>query len=134
VVALPLTSETHGYLDARRIGLLPRGARIVNVGRGALVDEAALLAALRGGTIAGAALDVFTEEPLPPTHPFWTMGQVIVSPHMSGDRIGWERAVIELFIQNLGRWQAGQELLNVVDKRRMHGLTTLPSERASGPR
>jgi phosphoglycerate dehydrogenase-like enzyme len=133
VAALPLTSETHGYLDADRIGLLPPGARIVNVGRGAVIDEPALLAALREGRIAGTALDVFAEEPLPPTHPFWTMDQVIVSPHMSGDRIGWERAVVDRFLDNLRRWQAGQELLDVVDKHRMRGLASLPGS-AVGPR
>ncbi len=121
VLALPLTSETRGYLDGRRIGLLSPRARIINIGRGPLVDEDALLASLRGGAIAGAALDVFATEPLPPEHPFWTMDQVVVSPHMSGDRIGWEREVVSRFADNLRRWLAGEELHNVVDKRGLHG-------------
>jgi phosphoglycerate dehydrogenase-like enzyme len=117
VVALPLTRETRGYLDQRRLGLLRPEARIVNIGRGALVDENALVAALRSGAIAGAALDVFATEPLPPEHPFWTMDRVVVSPHMSGDLIGWERDAVALFADNLRRWLAGEELRNVIDKR-----------------
>jgi phosphoglycerate dehydrogenase-like enzyme len=132
VVALPLTAETRGYLDARRIALLHRGARIINVGRGPLVDEEALLGALRARAIAGAALDVFAEEPLPPAHPFWSMDGVIVSPHMSGDRIGWERAVVECFVENLRRWQNGDELVNVIDKHGLRGLA--PSRPRSADR
>jgi phosphoglycerate dehydrogenase-like enzyme len=119
VVALPLTAETRGYLDARRIALLGPGARVINVGRGPLIAQDDLLAALETGQIAGAALDVFTEEPLAPDHPFWTMDGVIVSPHMSGDRRGWERAVVEGFAENLRRWQRGEPLLNVIDKQRL---------------
>ncbi len=121
VVALPLTRETRGYLDQRRLGLLRPEARIVNIGRGALVDEDALVAALRSGAIAGAALDVFATEPLPPEHPFWTMDRVVVSPHMSGDLIGWERDVVARFADNLRRWLAGEELRNVIDKRGLRG-------------
>jgi phosphoglycerate dehydrogenase-like enzyme len=119
VVALPLTGETRGYLDQRRLGLLRPEARIVNIGRGALVDENALVAALRSGAVAGAALDVFATEPLPLGHPFWTMDRVVVSPHMSGDLIGWERVVVARFAENLRRWLAGEELGNVIDKRRL---------------
>lgn len=118
VLALPLTPDTRGYLDAERLALLKPGARIINVGRGGLIDEDALIAALRSHSIAGAALDVFATEPLPEDHPFWTMEQVLVSPHMSGDRLGWERAVVECFAENLRRWLAGEKLLNVVDKSR----------------
>ncbi len=121
VVALPLTRETRGYLDHRRLGLLRPEARIVNIGRGALVDENALVAALRSGAIAGAALDVFATEPLPPEHPFWTMDRVVVSPHMSGDLIGWERDVVARFADNLRRWLAGEELRNMIDKRGLRG-------------
>ena len=131
VAALPLTSETRGYLGPRRLSLLRPGARVINVGRGGLIDENALLKALREGRIAGAALDVFADEPLPPEHPFWRMDEVLVSPHMSGDRIGWERAVVAGFAENLRRWQAGRDLLNVVDKRRQHGAEH-PAARRSG--
>jgi phosphoglycerate dehydrogenase-like enzyme len=115
VLALPLTPETRGYLDARRLSLLDSRARIINVGRGGLIDEPALVAALRSGAVAGAALDVFAQEPLPPDHPFWTLEQVLVSPHMSGDLIGWERAVVAAFAENLHRWQAGEPLYGVID-------------------
>lgn len=131
VVAMPLTEETRGYVDEHRLGLLDPRARIINVGRGALIDEDALLAALERGAIAGAALDVFAAEPLPAHHPFWSMSQVIVSPHMSGDRSGWEREVVTCFAENLRRWLAGEELLNVVDKRRLAGLTAPAPESAA---
>jgi phosphoglycerate dehydrogenase-like enzyme len=121
VVALPLTAETRGYLDARRIALLRPGARVINVGRGPLIVQDALLDALETGQIAGAALDVFAEEPLAPEHPFWKMDQVIVSPHMSGDRRGWERAVVERFAENLRRWRRGEPLVNVIDKQMLGG-------------
>jgi phosphoglycerate dehydrogenase-like enzyme len=132
VVALPLTAETRGYLDARRLALLRPGARVINVGRGPLIVEDALLAALQTGQIAGAALDVFTEEPLPPDHPFWSRDDVIVSPHMSGDRLGWERAVVQGFAENLRRWQQGTPLQNVVDKQRLRHPA--PAPRAEGTR
>lgn len=121
VLALPLTAETRGYLDARRLGLLSATARVINIGRGPLIDEDALLEALETRRIAGAALDVFAQEPLAPEHPFWSMDEVIVSPHMSGDRVGWERAVVESFAENLRRWQHDEPLLNVVDKQRLSG-------------
>jgi phosphoglycerate dehydrogenase-like enzyme len=78
--------------------------------------EEDLVAALRKGEIAGAALDVFVAEPLPPDHPLWTAPNVIVSPHMSGDFIGWLDTLARLFARNFRRWLAGEELLNVVDK------------------
>jgi phosphoglycerate dehydrogenase-like enzyme len=117
IVALPLTADTERILDADRLTRLRRGARIVNVGRGALIDEQALLAGLKSGRIGAAALDVFVREPLPADRPFWDMENVLVSPHMSGDGAGWERRVIDLFLRNLDRWKAGDELENVVDKR-----------------
>ncbi|MBS1843123.1 MAG: D-2-hydroxyacid dehydrogenase [Actinobacteria bacterium] len=117
VLALPLTDDTAGILDARRLGLLRRGARLVNVGRGPLVDEAVLLERLRDGYLDAAALDVFAEEPLPPEHPFWTMENVLVSPHMSGDLIGWRGRVVERFATNLRRRLAGEPLIDVVDLR-----------------
>jgi phosphoglycerate dehydrogenase-like enzyme len=118
VLALPLTAETRDLIDERQLSRLSPGVRVVNVGRGAVVDEDALLAALRSGRVAGAALDVFQREPLPPEHPFWTTEGVIVSPHMSGDVTGWEDAVMRGFIDNLERWRAGEPLRDVVDKQR----------------
>jgi phosphoglycerate dehydrogenase-like enzyme len=118
VLTLPLTNETRGLLDAGRLARLPRGARVISVGRGAVIDEPALLDALHSGHVSGAALDVFADEPLPPDHPFWAMPQVVVSPHMAGDVVGWRDRAVDLFLDNLGRWRAGRPLLHVVDKRR----------------
>jgi len=117
VLALPLTQATRGIVDARRLALMRPGARVVNVGRGALIVEAALLAAVRDGQIGAAALDVFEQEPLPSTHPLWTLDSVLVSPHMSGDLVGWRERVVERFAANLRRWVAGEPLLDVVDLR-----------------
>lgn len=117
VLAAPLTPATHGLLDARRLRALPATAHLVNVGRGALVDQPALAEALREGRLAGAALDVFTEEPLPADDPLWAMPNVIVSPHMSGDVVGWREALTEQFVANLRRWLAGEPLDGIVDKR-----------------
>jgi phosphoglycerate dehydrogenase-like enzyme len=91
-------------------------AWLINLGRGAIVDEPALIAALRGGAIAGVALDVFAEEPLPSQSPLWSLPNVIVSPHMSADFRGWEAALVDLFLSQLRRFRAGEPLINVVDK------------------
>ncbi|MGB3374857.1 MAG: NAD(P)-dependent oxidoreductase, partial [Microbacterium sp.] len=88
-----------------------------NVGRGELVVEPALVHALASGGIAGAALDVFSVEPLPPGSPLWSMENVLVSAHMSGDTIGWRSRLAELFHDNAARYLAGEPLANVVDKR-----------------
>jgi phosphoglycerate dehydrogenase-like enzyme len=119
VIALPLTAATRGIIDAQRIARMPRGTRIVNVGRGSLVDEQALLEALRSGQIGAAALDVFETEPLPRDHPFWAMENVLVSSHMSGNVFGWHGQSMGLFIANLHRWTSNQPLHDVVD---MHSL------------
>lgn len=117
VLAAPLTPETRGVIGRAELALMPRMSRLVNLGRGALVDEPALAEALAEGRIAGAALDVFQEEPLPEASPLWAMPQVIVTPHVSGfgPRF-WERTC-ELFARNLHRWLEGEPLENVVDKR-----------------
>jgi phosphoglycerate dehydrogenase-like enzyme len=117
ILALPLTESTRGLIGRAELDRMGPEAWLINIGRGALVDEPALLGALRSGAIGGAALDVFTDEPLPPASPWWDLPNVIVSPHMSGDFRGWEQALTGLFTDQLGRWQAGQPLLNVVDKR-----------------
>ncbi|TWF76358.1 phosphoglycerate dehydrogenase-like enzyme [Pseudonocardia hierapolitana] len=116
VLAAPLTDATRGMLDAAALALLPRSARVINVGRGALVVEPDLVDALRERRIAGAALDVFAREPLPADSPLWALPGVIVSPHMSGDLIGWRQDLVEVFRDNLARYQAGEPLRNVVDK------------------
>lgn len=118
VVCAPHTVETRGMIGVPELAALPPGARLINVGRGPVVDETALLDALHSGRLAGAALDVFDEEPLPAHHPFWAMDQVIVSPHMAGDFAGWEEAFSSVFIENFRRWTRGEPLLNVVDTAR----------------
>lgn len=115
VLAVPLTDATRGMLDAAALALLPRHARVINVGRGALVVEDDLVAALQEGRIAGAALDVFATEPLPAHSPLWGLPGVIVSPHMSGDVVGWRDELADVFAANLARYRAGEPLQNVVD-------------------
>jgi phosphoglycerate dehydrogenase-like enzyme len=116
VLAAPLTATTRGMLDAHTLAALRPTARVINVGRGALVVEPDLVDALREGRIAGAALDVFAREPLPADSALWTLPGVIVSPHMSGDLVGWRQALVEVFRDNLARYRAGEPLRNVVDK------------------
>jgi len=117
VVAAPLTNETRGLIGAAELGQMKREAILINLGRGAIVDEAALEEALANRTIAGAGLDVFEHEPLRPDSPLWTMPNVLVTPHVSGTGPRyWERAT-ELMAGNLRRFIAGQPLANVVDKR-----------------
>jgi len=114
--AVPLTEETRGLFDAKAFAAMPRRARFYNVGRGATVDGSALVDVLRGGTISGAALDVFATEPLPEESPLWTMPNVIVSPHISGDAEGWETRAVSLFVENARRFAAGEPLVNPIDK------------------
>jgi phosphoglycerate dehydrogenase-like enzyme len=115
VLAAPLTGGTERLLDAAAISRMKPGAVLVNVARGQLVDEAALADALASGHLAGAALDVFTDEPLPPASPFWSLPSVIVTPHTSGFRVDHWDAAIDLFEQQLDRFRQGLPLLNVVD-------------------
>lgn len=117
VLILPLTDQTRGLIGGDQLALMKSTARLINVGRGRLVDEHALVAALQSGSIAGAALDVFKTEPLPPDSPLWSMPNVIVSPHMSADFHGWLEALAAQFVENLERWLSNRPLLNVVDKR-----------------
>jgi D-2-hydroxyacid dehydrogenase (NADP+) len=114
VLALPLTPDTERILDARRLALLPPGARVVNVGRGPLVDEAALIAALAEKRLAGAALDVFAIEPLPAESPLWRMPNVIVTPHSSGTSPGNHVRACEIFVDNVGRFARGEPLRNEI--------------------
>ena len=118
VLAAPLTDLTRDMIDASALARMRPTARLINVGRGACVVEKALVEALTEGRIAGAALDVFETEPLPEASPLWESPNVIVSPHMSGDAVGWHDALVELFVDNLGRYRDGRPLLNVVDKQR----------------
>lgn len=114
VLLLPLTGATRGLLDARRLSLLPRGAFIINPGRGPLIDDAALLAALDAEQIAHATLDVFRTEPLPEDHPYWSHPRVTVTPHIAADT----RAVTatRVIAENVRRGEAGEPLLHRVDR------------------
>jgi phosphoglycerate dehydrogenase-like enzyme len=118
VLAAPLTPQTRHLIDARRLQLFKRDAYLINVSRGGLIDEAALVNALRERRLGGAALDVFEEEPLPRRSKLWKLPQVLVTPHMAflTDKI-WERHY-QVFTANLQRYLAGEPLQDVVDKRR----------------
>jgi phosphoglycerate dehydrogenase-like enzyme len=116
VDTLPLTPDTRHLFDARVFAAMRPTARFVNVGRGATVDEPALIRALEDGEIAGAALDVFETEPLAADSPLWDLPGVIISPHMCGDFQGWEEVAVDLFLDNLGRFARGEPLRNHVDK------------------
>ncbi|QBJ90686.1 D-2-hydroxyacid dehydrogenase [Streptomyces seoulensis] len=118
IAAAPLTGQTRGMFDAHRFGVMQPSAVFVNVGRGELVDEPALTEALRRRWIAGAALDAFTTEPLPPDSPLWDLPGLLVSPHMSGDTAGWRDELGAQFVDLYERWAAGTPLVNVVDKKR----------------
>jgi phosphoglycerate dehydrogenase-like enzyme len=112
VVTLPLTDETRGMFSRERIAAMRPGAIFVNVGRGAVVDEDALVEALRAGRIQGAALDVFAEEPLPAESPLWDLENVIVSPHTAALSVRENERIVDLFAENLRRYLAGEELLS----------------------
>lgn len=124
VLATPLTADTRRLIDADALAAMRPGARLVNIGRGPVVDHDALLAALHSGQVGAAALDVFEDEPLPAEHPFWDMDQVLVSPHMSGDVVGWVDALGAQFVANVERWRAGEPLRHLVDKHALSGAST----------
>ncbi len=113
-LACPLTPETEHLIDAAALGAMKPGALLINVARGRVVDQDALARALTEGRIAGAGLDCFREEPLPADAPFWGMPNVIVTPHSAGETGLYEGRVIALLIENLGRLQRGEELVNPV--------------------
>jgi phosphoglycerate dehydrogenase-like enzyme len=114
ILACPLTEETRGLVDADLLARLPKTARLMNVGRGEVVDEPALIEALQSGSLAGAYLDVFAKEPLPPESPLWDMPNVLVTPHNSIAAGGNEQRVYEVFADNLRRWKKGEPLVNEV--------------------
>ncbi|WP_321893638.1 D-2-hydroxyacid dehydrogenase [Paraburkholderia tropica] len=114
VLACPLTSATRNLIDHRALSLLPRGAHLVNVARGEIVVEPALVDALTQARLAGAYLDVFAHEPLSTDSPLWDMENVIVTPHSAGFSDGNEGRVDGIFVENLSRWLAGQPMSNVV--------------------
>ncbi|HEX4224842.1 MAG TPA: D-2-hydroxyacid dehydrogenase [Pseudonocardiaceae bacterium] len=116
VAVAPLTEQTTGMFNRDTLAAMRPSARLINVGRGQLVVTDDLVKAVEDGTIAGAALDVFETEPLGESSPLWSLPNILLSPHMSGDAIGWRAALAELFVANFRRWRAGEPLHNVVDK------------------
>ncbi|MBS3786494.1 MAG: D-2-hydroxyacid dehydrogenase [Gammaproteobacteria bacterium] len=116
VIAAPLTPQTEGLFGPAEFKAMHPSARLINIGRGPIVQTTALVAALENGELDGAALDVFEQEPLPADHPLWGFDNVHISAHMAGDFFGWRKALSEQFITNFHRWRAGEPLHNVVDK------------------
>ena len=116
VLAAPHTPETKRLIGAPELDRIKRGALLVNVARGKLVDDGAVIAALGDGRLGGAALDVFSEEPLDPSSPYWDLPNVIVTPHTSGALQDYWTPLVALFSENLRRFESGESLLNVVDK------------------
>jgi glyoxylate/hydroxypyruvate reductase A len=115
VLAAPLTTETEGMIGAHEISLLGQDAVLINISRGQLVDEAALIVALRDGAIAGACLDVFEREPLPEDSPLWELENVIISPHSASTVRTENRDLVELFLENMGHWRKGEPMRNRYD-------------------
>ena len=116
LLSAPHTRETRGLIGAAELAVMRPDAILINVSRGQLVDEDALIDALREGRIGGAALDVFHDEPLPADSPFWTLPNLLITPHTAGWRPDHWDAAVALFAENLRRFEAGQPLVNVVDK------------------
>jgi phosphoglycerate dehydrogenase-like enzyme len=129
ILAAPLTEATRDLVDAAVLSAMKPDAHLVNVARGALVDEPALLAALSEHRIGGATLDVFSAEPLPAEHPLWDAPNVTITAHMSGDVVGWRDTLAAQYAANVQRWLAGEPLVNVVDKK----LGYIPSPGAGLP-
>ncbi len=120
VLVAPHTDETEGMIGAAELAALPEGAAVINIARGALLDEPALIDALASGHLGGAYLDVFAEEPLPEDSPLWDMPNVLVSPHSGSTSDRENRRIVELFRDNLRRWLDGKPLRNVLDAARLY--------------
>jgi phosphoglycerate dehydrogenase-like enzyme len=116
IVTTPLTPETHGLFSRARLGLMKPGAGFVNIGRSPIVDYAALAEKLRDGSVSGAVLDVFDEEPLPPESPLWTTPNLVITPHISCDNPHYIDQLFDTWFANLDRFVAGKRLKNVVDR------------------
>jgi phosphoglycerate dehydrogenase-like enzyme len=114
VLTAPLTDETRNMIGERELALLPQGAHIINIGRGQLIDEPALIAALQSGHLGGAALDVFVVEPLPAASPLWDLPNVIVTPHSAGGTPLATQRAADIFADNFGRYLRSETLINEV--------------------
>ena len=117
LVSAPLTEQTRGLVGEAEFRRMKPNAVLINVGRGPVVDEQALLEALRERRIRGAVLDVYTEEPLPPDHPLWAMDNVLLSPHCADNTPTWLDEAMQLFVDNFDRFTRGEPLRNLVDKK-----------------
>jgi phosphoglycerate dehydrogenase-like enzyme len=117
LVATPLTPETRGLIGEAELNAMKRSAVIINIGRGPVIVESALIAALAAKRIRGAALDVFDEEPLPEGHPFYHLENVLLSPHSADHTVGWADLAMNMFLENFERFRKGQALQNIVDKK-----------------
>jgi phosphoglycerate dehydrogenase-like enzyme len=117
VLTVPLTNETHHMVNAEAFARMKPSAHIINIGRGATIDEQAMIEALRSGQIAGAGLDVFATEPLPEDSPLWDMENVITTAHYSGITNEYDQRAMQIFLENLQRYGHGQHLMNLVDKK-----------------
>jgi len=117
-LTVPLSPATRGMIGANEFNVMKPEALVINVARGGVIDEAALIEALRSGTIGGAALDVFAQEPLPAESPLWVLPNVILSPHVAGFSPDYDARAMALFAENLRRYLAGETLLNVVELER----------------
>ena len=118
VVTAPLTAETRGMIGAAELAAMKPTAFLINMARGGVVDQPALLTALQERRIAGAALDVFSEEPLPSNSPFWKLPNVIITPHVGGMSMYYNQRAIDLFLENMRRYLTGAPLLNRFDLQR----------------
>jgi len=116
VLAVPRTADTRTMIGAGELALMRRSALLVNVARGRLIDESALVAALEQGRIGGAGLDAFVREPLPDDDPLWRMPNVLVTPHTAAFGTDYWAPAVDLFLENVERFRRGEALLNVVDK------------------
>jgi len=113
VIACPLTKETRNLLDADAFKRMKKGARLINIGRGEVIDEEALIESIRSGHLAGAALDAHRQEPLPADSPLWDLPNVIISPHNASASTGNEKRCAEMFVANFGHWLRGEPMFNV---------------------
>jgi len=114
IIASPLTADTRGLIDAGMLARLPKGAHVINIARGEIIDQTALIAALRERRLGGAYLDVFDKEPLVADSPLWDLPNVLISPHNSAAAQGNVERVYQMFVANLERWQQGKALINEV--------------------
>ena len=117
LVTTPLTDDTRGMIGEAELGAMKPTAVLINIGRGPVIVESALIAALTAKRIRGAVLDVFDEEPLPPGHPFYSLENVLLSPHSADHTVGWADLAMHVFLDNFERFRNGQPLQNLVDKK-----------------